>query len=333
MREQGKPKSRFAESFRKTGTSLLKLFGGDFPVFLLFLAITFFFWWSQTMNQDFQAEIKVPVKVADIPDEVRMTVPPVSQISVSLSGKGLALRKSGRIGGRNVLSVSNSDFNMNQGRASVSTGKLKESLSAFLPTSVTVSSITPDSLVYQYMLQRNVMLPVEFDGTTESQDQFFLERIVFEPDSIIASILVSDTAGHHARAVAGQIVLSADTIVKTVSIRPEQDVLFGADEVKMTVISQQYTEKSIEVPIVGVHFPDYISLKSFPSKAVVTAWVKMSEYDKVTASDFQVVVDYNDIAGSDASKARLRIFSQPANVRNVRLQTRSVDYLMEARTF
>ena len=59
----------------------------------------------------------------------------------------------------------------------------------------------------------------------------------------------------------------------------------------------------------------------------------MSEYDKVTSSDFQVVVDYNDLAGSEASKARLRIYSQPANVRNVRLQTRNVDYLMETRTF
>lgn len=333
MREQGKPKSRFAESLRKIGASLLNLFRGDFPVFLLFLAITFFFWWSQTVSQDSQTEIKVPVQVTDIPDQVRMTVPPVSQISVSLSGKVSALRKSGRIGGRNVLNISNSDFNMNQGHASVSTGKLKESLSEFLPASVTVSSITPDSLVYQYALQRNVMLPVEFDGTTESQDQFFLERIVFDPDSISARILLSDTAVHRALAVAGQIVLSADTIVKTVSIQPVPNVILGAEEVKMSVISQQYTEKSIEVPIIGVHFPDNITLKSFPSKAVVTAWVKMSEYDKVTASDFQVVVDYNDIAGSDASKARLRIFSQPANVRNVRLQTRTVDYLMEARTF
>ena len=333
MREQGKPKSRFAESLRKIGVSLLKLFGGDFPVFLLFLAITFFFWWSQTMSQSFQTEIKVPIQITDVPDNVRMIVQPEGQISVSLSGKGSALRNSGRIGGRNVLNISNSAFNMTQGRASVSTGKIKESLQAFFPSSVTISSITPDSLVYLYALQRNVMMPVEFDGTTESQDQFFLERIIFEPDSVSARILVSDTASHHALAVAGQIVLSADTIVRNVKIQPIAGVLFGADEVRMTVVSQQYTEKSIEVPIVGVHFPDNLTLKSFPSKTVVTVWVKMSEYEKVTASDFQVVVDYNDIAGSDASKARLRIFSQPANVRNVRLQTRSVDYLMEARTF
>jgi len=106
-------------------------------------------------------------------------------------------------------------------------------------------------------------------------------------------------------------------------------VILDLDQVQMTVISQQYTEKSLEVPVTGVNFPDSLSLKSFPSKAGLTVWVKMSEYDRIEASDFQVVVDYNEISGTDVSKASLRIYSQPANVRNVRLQTRTVDFLME----
>lgn len=333
MREQGKPKSRFAKLFRKIGDSLLKLFRGDFPVFLLFLAITFFLWWSQTMSQSYQTVMKVPVQVKDVPDDVRVTVPTARYISVSLSGKGSALRKSGRRGSRHVIEIDNDAFNMLQGRASLSTQRLRDSISALLPSSVTIRSVSPDSLVYQYAMQHSVMLPVEIEGTTESQDQFFLERIEFKPDSVRAKILLLDTASHRAVVEAGTIVLASDTIVRTMPLRHAPGVIFSTDEVEMTVIAQQYTEKSFEVPIKGVNFPDYLSLKSFPSKAVVVVWVKMSEYDKVTASDFQVVVDYNDIAGSDASKVRVRIYSQPANVRNVRLQTRTVDYLMETKVY
>ena len=329
MREQGHPKSRFAEFIKKIGDFLLKLFRGDFLVFLLFLVITFFFWWSQTMNQSYETVMKVPVNLIDVPDDVRVTMPPVKYINVSLSGKGSALRKSGRRGGRHILSISSDVFNMTQGRASFSTLRLRDSITSLLPVSVTIKSISPDSLVYLYSMQRSVMLPVEFIGTTESQDQFFLERIEFTPDSVRAMVLLSDTTVHHAVVEAGTVVLSADTVIRTMPLKRLPGVIFSADEVEMRVVSQQYTEKSLEVPITGVNFPDYLSLKSFPSKAVVTVWVMMSEYDKVTASDFQVVVDYNDIAGSDASKARVRIFSQPANVRNVRLQTRTVDYLME----
>jgi len=329
MREQGRPKSRFAEFLKKIGDALLKLFRGDFSVFLLFLGITLFFWWSQTMNQNYETQMKIPVLVADVPDAVRMTSSPVRQVTVSLSGKGSSLKKSGRRGSRQVLRVSNSAFTMSHGHASYATSHLRDSIAAMLPPSVTIHSISPDSLVYQYAMQRSLKLPVEFEGTTESQDQFFLERIEFSPDSVIAKILLADTAVHRAVADVSQIALTSDTIIRTVALRTERGVIFSQDEVNMTVLSQQYTEKSLEVPITGVNFPEYVSLKSFPARAVLTVWVKMSEYDRVTAADFQVVVDYNDIAGSDASKARLRIYSQPANVRNVRLQTRTVDYLME----
>ena len=329
MREQGRPKSRFAETIKKIGETLLKLFRGDFLVFLLFLAITFFLWWSQTMNQSYETLMKVPVEVSDIPENVRITIPPVQHIIVSLSGKGSTLRKSGRIGSRHVLRVNSSSFTAVQGHASVSTLRLRDSITAMLPPSVTVRSLSPDSLVFQYAMQRSMMLPVEFDGATESQDQFFLERIEFSPDSVLVKVLESDTAKHRVVVEAGQIMLSADTVIRTVPLKHDAGVIYGQDEVVMTVLSQQYTEKSLEVPITGVNFPDFIALKAFPSKAVVTFWVKMSEYDRVTASDFRVVVDYNDLTGGDASKARLRIISQPANVRNIRLQTRSVDYLME----
>ena len=330
VRDSGHPNSRFAESLKKIGYSLLRLFRGDFPVFLLFLGISFFFWWSQTMSQEQQAVLKLPVSVTDVPDDMRITAGPTAQITVSLSGKGSALRKSGRRSGHRVLNVSSSVFKMGQGRASLSTQRLRDSIAVLLAPSVMIRQIEPDSLAFLFSRQRSLMLPVEFDGMMESQDQFFLERIEFNPAGIRASVLLSDTLEHHVMADAGQITLSSDTIVKMVPVRPIPGVLLSSDYVQMTIIAQQYTEKSLEVPVTGVHFPEHITLKSFPSKAVVSAWVKMSEYDRITASDFQVVVDYNDIDRLDNSRATLRILSQPVDVRNVRLQTRTVDYLMES---
>ena len=285
------------------------------------------------MNENYVTEIKIPVRVTSVPDEVRMTVAPEDQLIVSLNGKGTALRKSGRRGERNLLNVSSSLFAMHQGHASLSTQRLRDSLMAFLPSSVYIRSIEPDSLVFQYVRQRVMMLPVEFGGTVESQDQFFLEHISFKPDSVKVSVLLNDTLEHHVIADAGTVVLSSDTIIRDVEVKPVPNALFDVSSVQMSVISQQYTEKSLEIPITGVNFPDDVLLKSFPSKVAMSVWVNMSEYEKISASDFQVVVDYNDIVGNEGSKATLRIYSQPANVRNVRLQTRSVDYLMETKLY
>ena len=332
MRDSGHKPSRFA-GLKKIGSSLLRLFGGDFPVFLLFLGITFLIWWSQTMSQSFEAQMKLPVEIVGIPDDVRVTTPATDHISVMLSGKGSALRKSGRRSGHSVLRLNSRSFTIGHGHAALSTQSLRDSVMARVHASVSIRSIEPDSLVFLFARQRSVMLPVEYEVVTESQDQFFLERVELRPDSVRAYVLMSDTVTHRALLQLGNVVLASDTIGLTVPLESAPDVLFDASEVRVQFISQQYTEKSVEVPVSGVNFPADITLKSFPSKAVLTFWVKMSEYDRVGAHDFRVVVDYNDIAGGSGVKAPLRVFSQPANVRNVRLQTRTVDYLMESKYF
>lgn len=333
MRDLGQPKSRFAESIKKIGNSLLNLFRGDFLVFLLFLVITTFFWWSQTMSQEYQTMMKVPVQISGIPDEVRLTESSNGYLSVLLSGKGTALRKSTRRSAHNTLVLDYNAFATSQGHASLPTLRLRDSIMAMLPASVSIKTVEPDSLTFQYSLQHVIMLPVEFNGSVESQDQFFLERIEFLPESVNAKVLLADTILHHAMVDIDNVVISSDSTSMTLALKPVPGVLFDTEKVEATFIAQQYTEKSFEVPVTGVNFPRHLTLKSFPSKVVVSAWVKMSEYDKVGPNDFQVVVDYNEIAGREGSKAVLRIFSQPANVRNVKLQARTVDYLIETRFF
>lgn len=281
------------------------------------------------MSQEHQTQMKVAVQITGIPDDIRVTTPAANQLSVSLSGKGTSLRKSGRRSGRSVLQVNYDLFSSGQGHAALSTRRLMDSVYAMLPASVSITKIEPDSLVMRYALQQSVTVPVQMGGTTESLDQFFVERVEFKPESVCAKVLLTDTLPRYVVADVGTLTISSDTTVVTVGLKPIPGVLFDADEVRVSVYAQQYTEKSLEVPVTGVNFPEHVTLKSFPSKAVLTVWVKMSEYDKIDESDFQVVVDYNDIAGRDNAKAMLRIYSQPASVRNVRLQTRSVDYLME----
>ena len=285
------------------------------------------------MSSNYETTLKIPVKVVGVPDNVRVLTQADEYLTVSIGGKGTALLKSGRAKNKRSVSVSNSRFNMNQGRASLSTLILRDSVASMLPPSVMIRSIQPDSLSYTYALQHVLKVPVAYDGTLGSADQFYLERIEFSPDSVQAMVLLADSTVSAAYVCVDNLVLNADTLVLDAGIKPVPDVRFTPSEVRMTVLSQQYTEKSLEVPVKGVNFPDGVMLKSFPSRAVVTFWVKMSEYDRVGAQDFTVVVDYNDIAGRDVSKAELRVFSQPANVRNVRLQTRSVDYLIEVNHF
>ena len=49
------------------------------------------------MSQEHQTQMKVAVQITGIPDDIRVTTPAANQLSVSLSGKGTSLRKSGQM--------------------------------------------------------------------------------------------------------------------------------------------------------------------------------------------------------------------------------------------
>lgn len=329
MREEDSFLSRLAKSFRKIGETLLKLFGGDFPIFLLFLAISFLFWWSGSMSGHYDMTVQVPVGINGIPDNLRVTRNAVPQVSLTVEGKGTALWKAQRVLKNRTLQLDNRQFVRSQGHGAYPTVWLEDSLRDILPANVTVRSILPDSISYWGEWQHKVTVPVVFDGQFESQNQYFAESVSFEPDSVRITVPVSDTVARQAVAMAGVVELVSDTMSVPVQLSFDNDVESDVNEVRMNVVAQQYTEKTLEVPVSGINFPENVILKSFPSKVVVVFWVRMKDFDRIGASDFKLVVDYNETAGGNSDRAALHVFAQPAGIRNVRLQTQVVEFLME----
>lgn len=310
--------------------SLQRLFRGDFLVFLLFLALAFFFWWSQTMNDTYEASITFPIELRNVPHDIRVTSSPPGQVVISFGGKGTSLWRVRSGSRKQLIGLDCAQFQMGQGRASYPTQNLKDTLSGLIPSSVTIRNMEPDSISFRYVLQKAVMLPVVYDGSFNSQDQYSLERVIFEPDSVKALIPLDKLEAYDAVYVKNdKLDLNRDTLSIDCILRPLDDAILETSEVNMTVVAQQYTEKSIEVPVTGVNFPDGITLRAFPSKVSLIFWVKMADFEHVTSKDFKVVIDYDDIEGRNVDKAELHLYSQPANVTNVRLQTKDVEFLME----
>lgn len=322
---------RLKQSMKKIGEALLNFFGGDFPVFILFLVIAFFFWWSRTMSDNYEMYLQMPVKVVAYPDDVRVTAQPATQVKVSLGGKGSALWKS-RIGyRRHILEIDSRQFQMRQGHASYATQGLNDAIQKLLPQAVVIRSIEPDSLVFEYVMQVRALVPVRYSGNFESQDQFFYESASFAPDSIWVSCPVgTSTVPEAVYADVSGIVLSQDSMEFDVKLIQIPNVIFDEVQTHMCVAASQYTEKRVEVPVTGVNFPDSISLKTFPAKASLSFWVRMSQFEDVTAQDFKVVADYADLDGRKADKLELHMLQQPQDVKNVSLQTRTVEILMES---
>ena len=317
-----------ANMLKKIGVLLQKIFGGEFSIFLLFLVITFFFWFAQKMSRNYEYSMQIPVQIVDVPDNVRLTGSATDKVIVTLNGKGLALWKSSRKKEK-VLEINSLSYKMTRGRAVLSSQFVRDSIQNFITIGTVIRSIEPDTLSFLYEEQRLERLPVFYEGVTESKNQYIMDNYYTTPDSV--DVFVTESAGSVDALYVdlASVGLDADTVVVSAKLKSLPGVYADNDEVVLTLCSSQYTEKSLTIPVQGVNFPQGKILKSFPSRVEVVFWVKMSEYDVVTEQDFAVVVDYNDILEGLSDKVMLRMYSVPADVERVRIIPQTVEYLVE----
>ena len=83
--------ARTSRTIRKIRVALLSSKARETLVFLFFLAISYGFWLLQTLNESFDIRLQVPLQLTEVPENVVITTPLPSQISVSVHDRGTAL--------------------------------------------------------------------------------------------------------------------------------------------------------------------------------------------------------------------------------------------------
>ena len=106
-------------------------------------------------------------------------------------------------------------------------------------------------------------------------------------------------------------------------------VRFTPSQNDVTFLVDVYSEKTVEVPVIGVNFPSDKVLRTFPSKVHVTFQIGLSRFKNVTADDFEVVVDYNDLFDGNGEKCLPKLVRFPSGVHHIRISPKDVDYIIE----
>ena len=60
----------------------------EFLIFLFFFLIAGGFWLIQTLNNDYEAEFSIPVRMKDVPNNIVLTSEPPSELRVRVKDKG-----------------------------------------------------------------------------------------------------------------------------------------------------------------------------------------------------------------------------------------------------
>lgn len=302
----------------------------EFLIFLFFVAISFGFWMLQTLDGNFETEFTIPLRLKDVPKDVVITSDLQDEVRVKVEDRGTVLLN--YMLGRSFLpiSINFSDYENSSSRVVLPYEDLRKRVSSQLNSTTKLLSVYPDSIGFVYSQGKFKKVPVSVSGKITSGIQYYISDIKLSPDSVIvyapAEVLKTVQTAY-------TMPLDCEDLTENTSLRTSLKKIDGAKYdpsfCDVSVSVDMYSEKTVEVPVVGIGFPANKTLRTFPSKVKVTFKVGLSGYSSVNADDFFIGVKYSDLLKTSKDNIDLVVTTTNPNVSNIRVVPSSVDYLIE----
>ena len=179
------------------------------------------------------------------------------------------------------------------------------------------------------------MVKVRPDIEIELEKQYMLKyNIRSNPDSILVNgpKHIADTLKYvYTKNEKLQQLNRSVTI--DISLKPMRNVTFSVKKVRLIIPVEQYTESSLNIPILVLNTPDSIIIKTFPSSVDVLFNICLSDFNKINPALFEVAADYKQIVSRTGEESDrfldIEINRYPDYVQAIRVNPKKVEYIIE----
>ena len=301
-------------------------------VFLFFLLVSAGFWLLQTLNDSYETEYHLPLRLAHVPQGTVITtdLPPTVQVNVHDKGTTLLayyfqLR-------RDTLFMDFAQYDQGEtyGHVVFSHSDVLKQLTSIFEASSRIVSFRPDTLEYYFTRGVRKRVPVEFQGLIEASPYYFLSEVRCEPDSV-------DVWADSRLLDSLKSMPTVNTVWTDLSTSLEQEVpLVGRRgmklepaSVKLSAVVDLYVEKQVQVPIIGTNFPAGYVLRTFPPTATLSFRVGSKLYKDITAENFVLTATFEELMQLPDSILHLQLRSVPEGVSQVSISPADVQFMIE----
>ena len=321
---------RGARIFSFVRNFLSTIVNKEFLIFLFFLSVSGLFWLVITVTETYEREFSVPLRLVNVPKDIVVTSEVDDTVKVTIRDKGYILLAYKYTLTDDPISIDYKLHAPKDEKSTVSTSELQKLIYQQLSKSSRIISLKPDRLVYYFTRGKSKTVPLRLNGKIVMGQSHYVSRIVFSPERVDVYARKSLLDSIHYAFTENMVISNlTDTIVRTVALKKVLGAKFVPSEVKVTIYPDILTEANVEVPITAVNMPEGKTLRTFPSRVKVLFVTGVGNVRNISANQFRVEADYSDIEAHPSEKCSLSLVAMPQGVRNPRLESSEVDYLIE----
>ena len=317
--------------FKVVGNFLFSSLNKEFLIFLFFLLLSGAFWLMMALNETYEEELKVPVRLVGIPRNAVMTDEPADTVKVTVRDKGFTLVTYKYGHWFRPLTFKFATYaNEDQGHGAIPAADIIKQVQSQLYGSSKLLSVKPEKLDFYFTYGASKKVPIRFRGKISTSKSYYLAHTEFSPMMVTAyaNKKVLDELKYVEIEPFNYRNLQ-DTIRRNVRLQKIRGVKLVPSTVRLSVYPDVLTEESIEVPVSAVNMPAGMVLRTFPSRVTVRFTIGASQFRMIRPEQFNVVVDYQTLAENPSDKCTLQLRSVPSSVSKARLELDKVDYLLE----
>lgn len=293
------------------------------------------FWFFNALNKEYYAEIQVPLKYTNLPENKLVAGSLAQSVDVKITAFGHTVMNY-KTSSSNSAIIDLSKHTLHQVSSDnqkfyILTSSIKDEIANELGPEVDIKKISPDSLIFNLAEVINKKIPIKSNLNLSFKKQYKLkDAIIFKPDSVkikgVASLLDTLDYVYTEELSFENIEDSIDVVVDILEL-PGTEI--NPPKARCIIPVERFTELSINIPITIVNAPAGYSVKLFPSEAKMTCNVGFSKYQKIFKEQFQLDADFAGSFSEKNTRIRLNLKNIPDGVSNIRIHPKTVEYIIE----
>ena len=300
-------------------------------LYLFFVAISVLLWFLNKLNHEYTIEVARTVLLDNTPFGLRVVDAEHNKVTYRIKGHGYALMSYRGWAYTSPIHINYRDslrrfssFHLNG--ATLSRQDLSNLLSRHLPPDLQLIDVVSDSLSFQFGWQIEKRIPVHANLSYTLADQCMLVKpIELSQDSIdvigtedrLDRLLAIETPPTHLGILATSITTTLP-LVLPIGISASQNAV----DVALTI--EQYTEKTLRVPITVRNDTDSLHLKLVPTTVDVVCNVPISYYDSLNNNSLHFWTQLDSL--QQFPHLQVQFAPIPYYVRNLRFHPMYVGY-------
>lgn len=324
-------KKTFKSAQRKIKVFLHRQQWKETLIFLAFVLLAFSFWYLQSLQQDYEIEVNIPVRYKNVPAQISFTDTVPQTVTARLRDKGSVLLN--YTFGRKFVpfEVNMKDVSIGKGTLTIERKEIEGDIYKQMLASTMLLSIEPSDIKINYNKQKEKDVPVSFNGYISLAQGFHRSGDILIQPSIVkvfAAENMLDTITD-IKTVFTEIKKADNTITRILALQKRPGVTFQPETVTITIPVEEYTDKTIEVPIIVTGIPHDYTVRLFPPTVKIVSNVPMSRFKDITTDMFAIEIPFLDLEQNLTGETPVFLTRQPEWARTTTLAPNKIEFILE----